>query len=431
MAVTYGPRTRSSSNTTLNNHQLWYRRTNSTGVETKMVDNYLFDSFNSNVMHDVVVENYKSRIAAGDLISNPMDKTDVVENSVLTEGQIIGSQYTYHGTYDHCGSCKTAFGYLGYTSAQLIAISEAKAYYNTKALAKVNSAQHEILVTMGEIKETKEMFFKTLLRLGNFTRIIENCVEKFKKFRRLPQTAKTKAELKAIGAAWTSAMNAWMEVRFGWRPCFYEMQSLYEAMNSVQKKHPKRQTFRSGGSMQIDASDTKYTGTTQKFHFSRKLKSVIKFSAGVLCEQRYGGIPDTWGLTKIPQAIWDLTSLSWAVDYFFNIGNLIASYTPDSLWSKRLGWVTTREHIEQEIKFTKYEQVGYIESWSTYGQYNKVTDVVTRSDASLYGTLIFRPRMNWAKYIDLVGVTYPHLTGAIKSLARVASGLIVNKKKNK
>ena len=50
--------------------------------------------------------------------------------------------------------------------------------------------------------------------------------------------------------------------------------------------------------------------------FDRTASVTVDVRAGVLSEILRNGIKEVWGLTNLPQAIWDLTTLSFVLDWF-------------------------------------------------------------------------------------------------------------------
>jgi hypothetical protein len=347
----------------------------------------------STIMHDVVTENFKSRVAKGEIINNPMDRT--VENVYQF---IPNYRRDFSSGWYNLGQRPDLNLYAPFLeSSEDFATQREIAV--TKAFSKVDSSIASIPVTLGELRETKEMLVKALISLRNFNKVLKVYRDKLKYA--LDKRGRTAFVADEI-------LNGWMQVRFGWLPFVGDVKNLHCAMTAL-PNYQNRQTFRAGETFVDQAQDiypVSLNSGSMTFDVNRTVYRVTNISAGVLCSQRYGGIPDTYGLTKFPSVLWELTRLSWAVDYFFNVGDVIASFTPDSLWSPLTSWVTQRDRVTCENYITNVYvgpplfTGGYINNGRILKKYTKVQRFPSPGRSGIN----FRPRINWARYIDLVGV---------------------------
>lgn len=225
----------------------------------------------------------------------------------------------------------------------------------TKCMARVKSEEIQLLATIGESKETIHMLTsacKTLLKLNKALRVYAKTLVRAAR-------AKKRSLIKKL---YLDAENCWMQVRMGWRPFAGEVGNLYAACNNHREQRWRsRFTAKALGSK--SASTTYYNNRNNGIGVNCTIASSIgcEFSvrAGCIAEARDGGFPDTFGLTKIPQTIWELTTLSWAVDYFFNIGDAIAAHIPDPYWKPLVTWTTVNR---------SYEAINLVRN-ATYGYY--------------------------------------------------------------
>ena len=347
----------------------------------------------SNVMNDVVTENFKQRIRNGEIINNPCEIVDtgkLYRNTTYSWGTDTRNYY-----FDLSGN----IGYLE-SIPDLPVDADIQNAINlavTSARAKVSSAEILIGATLGELKETKDMFISAAVRLRHAGTLIHRYFDIIMDPR--------KNHWDKAGRLIGTARDAWMEMRFGWRPFAGEAQDFYRALRSLEQ-HPERQTFRAGQDVVWQGADSTsiylYPGTS--WLFDRTTYATHKIRAGVLCEQRYGGVPDTWGITKIPSTIWELTRLSWAVDYFLNIGDLIAAYTPDSLWTPMASWLTTKSKVVSVVQTTGVTTAG----WSLYstGPSRETTTITYTRSPDPTPQIAYRSIVgDTAKLIDIAALT--------------------------
>lgn len=410
-------------------------------------------------MTDVIVENYYARSRAGEIFINPMT-SELSEQEVLPGmGPLYFKRWPEFPAYFMYGS--PVEGYLDEPDVYKTKLASAIKQASTQAMSRVSSEEMLLLATIGELKESKEMLLNAAKRLLDLRKPLKNLLSLFKKrepltwkeiqrfmmddyiekfdaskaslreikyfekvyqrklLRELRQNEKFKEFLKRKRIARLKAIeNAWMEVRMGWRPFFGEIQNLIKAINSS-KEFPERKTFR-GKAQPIEYTyrDTKSRGDRGSWYVEeeRTFSATAHVKSGVLTRMRTGGWPDTYGLTKIPQTIWELTTLSWAVDYFFNIGEVIAAYVPDTLWEVLGAWTTVEETIVQIVANVQISHPDYISGFKS-GTKVRTVKRKKRIPGSSIG-VTFRPRMNVAKYIDIMAVSRQKLTPLIKSLMK-------------
>lgn len=405
-----GPRTRASS--VSRNVAGYSRKYNlATGVEVYNTPLETVYWTKSNHMEDVVVERYKERSAAGEVFNNPCLKidTEVYYNlgiRIVTQPASWHTRYVYEGVnardryIDEIPDL-----YVSSEDTVQTAITAAA----TRAMAKVSSEAMLLGATLGELRGTKEMLLTAFARLRHLGTLLKTYRDVFQDIRHGPLWKTKKGYL--------MLENAWMEVRMGWRPFLGEVKTLYYAMNAL-ANFPERQTFRAKESFTLSDADT-YTLTRgqETFVYDRTYYGKFTVSAGVLAEQRYGGVPDTFGLTKFPQTVYELTRLSWCLDYFLNVGDLIAAYTPDSLWTPMISWVRIQSRETQTATFKSYYQEGYTYSGSLLRR-TTVTDTYDRRPSPPIG-LTFLPKLSWAKYIDSAIVARQQIQKTLRLLKGV------------
>lgn len=260
------------------------------------------------------------------------------------------------------------------------------------------------------------MLIKTLFRIKN----ISNTMRKFGRFIRYGSTKNLSQPLSKRERYYNyykGLENFWMEMRMGWRPFLYECSQLHSAI-TARKEHPARQTFRGKTVKTFINADTIRSDEARVCEFARSYTNSVTVRAGTICQQRTFGFPDTFGLTKIPQAIWELTKLSWAVDYFFNVGNAIAAYVPDTLWEPLASWYVVQQDISKTIKMVN----SYQKDGTFYPAYSGGLSTVTERKVErvpwAYLGIAYFPKLNVSKYLDLVAIARQHFSKSLNFLKR-------------
>lgn len=308
---------------------------------------------------DSVIPNYKKRRAAGETFCNDfLDASVDAEYTATTytaTGLIGSATNLYSGSkahwYPNWGADKlvatpnTFFG-----AQQLIAPDEGdlRAEAVTKAYSRVDVSELDILASLGEMPETVEWFKDVLRRLINI-------IASYKKKQYLamfkPSKPLTKAKLYKKGKkVATGTEDAWMEARYAIRPLVMEVKDYLEALDSKIEK-AIRKTARSSF---IDlTSQESVSPSTRSFfggYIRRRTTNTRSIRAGVL----YAIQPDKmgwWshlGLDAPVSAIWAVTTLSFVFDWFFNVGQWIASWEPRVGLTPLQSWAV--ETLTQEIE---------------------------------------------------------------------------------
>lgn len=367
-------------------------------------------------MYDYVYDNFYSRQAAGEIMCSAMNKQRVVTEAVLTPGTI--------NSLNGCTKIDFLVNYIRERNISHIGpppnfandLDAMAKTASTQSVANVTSEEINILVTIGELNETKEMLIKTLLRVKN----ISNTMREFGHFIRYGSTKNLKRPLSARERTYNyykGLENFWMEMRMGWRPFLFECGNLHSAI-TAHKEFPSRQTFRGKTSKIFENADTVRSDQARVCDFARSYTNKVTVRAGTIAQQRTFGFPDTYGLTKLPQAIWELTKLSWAADYFFNVGSAIAAYVPDTLWEPLASWYVIRQDISRTVKMVNsYQKDGSFYPAFSGGLSIYTENKVERVPCAYLGIAYF-PKLNVSKYLDLVAIARQHFSKSLNFLKR-------------
>lgn len=363
-------------------------------------------------MTDFVTENFHSLVKQGKIVNNTMTSSRVRVDNVLTSGTVwsIDGCTKLDVMGDYARGCGVL--YLSAPTGMSSDIDSMAKTASTKSVANVSSAEINLPAIIGELTETKEMLAKTLRSVWRLGDTLEH-------FGRLIRYGSSKNLKKPLTKReryknyYLALENFWMELRMGWRPFIYQCVELHN-MVQKQKTYPPRQTFRGKTTREFSHSDYKTVKGARTYVFKRTYSNTVTVRAGTMAQKRAFGFPDTYGLTKLPQAIWELTTLSWAVDYFFNVGDAIAAYVPDTLWEPLCSWYTIQQHIIQTIELERSFQTDGTFAPDLRGGLRVRSEVKKERHPCAYLGISFFPKMNFAKYIDILGVTRQHFNKSLK-----------------
>lgn len=411
MTVTYGPRHRELKYAKRDSSLAWYH-TDSAGNTTKQHNCPIDWQEHAETMDDVVVENFYARREAGELMNNPMHRVVTDTHRTMWGGKLPVKNENRFFSGFHPSPLLTV-PFCGPPSGRDAKVLDAITYASTKALGKVTSEDTQALVTLGELRETKHMLKNTLAHVVHWNGALKYYRDRLYDLRN--------SAWKKAGIVYQHAENAWMQVRMGWRPLIGEIENTAKAFQALPNVE-ERQTFRGFETLSFTNADNyEQNCGFANVSVQRTYYETVEVRAGVLASLRYGGVPDTWGVTKIPQTIWELTTLSWCVDYFYNVADTIAAYTPDSLWTPRIRWCTTKSR-----KVLENSHQG-ISAYHPYGdattqQNARVTRIIVDKSRIVSPPvgLVRKPNsLEFAELIDTCAVARQKTTSLISSIAGI------------
>jgi hypothetical protein len=310
-------------------------------------------------MVDVVTPNFHRLVAEGRIINNPMAKQTITMTSTPARLHREGIQKSSglptvqeHGFVGNgLGGSATPL-----LNVNMIALNSALLPYEDEASVAVSSAwanvdESEImaLASLGEMPETVRWIASILRR----------AIRILSAFKAKNLTRQT---LKALGKPCDTFSDLWLECRYAIRPLVFEMHQAVSALQS-QIANGSRNTARGFHRVEDVSSSSAISGSCSDICWT-EIDTVSRHSnyrAGVLytIDSDVNGIMSVWGLDKPLETIWELTPFSFIIDWFFNIGDIIASWSYNPSLHARASWIT------EEHKFTyKRELVDGVSSSS-------------------------------------------------------------------
>lgn len=314
-----------------------------TGKKTAVVkqweDKVLY--LDSEEMTDVIVPQFHTRMNEGEIIMNPMTQTKIKD--VLSPGYVSFSA-SMDGTtdpekvkIDYRSSYRGPivlphYGDSGYTSAfEIGRVSESMqdlALQRAYAAAKTGSVQG--LVTLVELPKSVRL----LKTLGKRLLAVKNLkyVDLYRRgiihaYRKNPKQLSTD-----VRALVRKASRQWLEYRYGIRQLLFDWEDMCTILANMADK-PAHTVFRGfeSGTLSSYVKPTWTASLITGTKLQRDLTHATQFeaSAGVVVSDnnRYN-LPHDAGLTQVLPTMWELSRLSFVVDWFIDIGTWIAAWQP-------------------------------------------------------------------------------------------------------
>lgn len=230
-----------------------------------------------------------------------------------------------------------------------------------QAIARASAGLMSLPVTVGEARETFRMVLNCFTRFKDFWLI---SIEEYRRLQRR-QDRRHSTALRAAGAMtddtldWVSQW--WLSVRYGWRPFLAEMQTYYEHWNAVVSENSRQNGTAIVGLPDVTRTEDRLSDNgVWRTHHALKLQATTTCRGFALCGVNSPTIAK-FGLNPA-MAAWELVTLSFMIDWFFDFGSLLATYTvPFSGYSLLSSGATVRQTITYEVSEIR-EFYGY--SWA-------------------------------------------------------------------
>lgn len=304
-------------------------------------------------MFDYEISNFKSRIKRGEIFNNPMSK--VIHE--YESSQFFRSieyyrwvRYNYQDfSWKHGLRLEGIYGadhYLGYPhfastwtlDEPLVNEEHYRQLAVTQAYANIDTSAVQSLVTAGEFRESVDFIFsagKRMLRI-------------YRNLRRL--------KLKGLRREIThkELSKRYLEYRYALRPMISEINGYFQTLVSTSRS--VRQTYRDCQKVIFSDETDEFVLLNNSYGKTYARESItVEFvaRAGVLCSVDLDRL-DRWGFTKGIDTAWELAPFSFIADWFFNIGQTIASFTPELGVNELASWCSVAKVVTREKRVTRF-----------------------------------------------------------------------------
>lgn len=274
-----------------------------------------------------------------------------------------------------------------------------------KAKGKLLSADLGLGETVGEYRETIKMLKKPLGDLFTFLwsdrarnwRLLLALLRKDRRdVSRL--TGRT-----ALASADTMA-STWLELRYGLRPLVLLVQDVVDKVNEKREAVWDPDKIRSSRSTLIfnenHGYDASYSLGSMYVKAHVEVKDVIKVSSSwQFRQERDQSLVDQLGLTPrfLPETLWELTRLSFVVDWIFSIGDWLATLR----WNPSVNILGNTVSVKVVRTYTIH---GFDYGRNETGYAHRGSEAVVKEehiDRFVDVDLSYKPHFTWLRVMDL------------------------------
>lgn len=292
-----------------------------------------------------------------------------------------------------------------------------------KAMAKVGESDLQLAVELGELRETVAMIRSPLKNLRQFF-IADRSRNLGVLKRLLGKTSSFRNDDKRLGlTAGTTAASTWLEFRYGIRPLIKSLQDIIEYIedkvatildsSKLLRKASKREwsetktivvpgLFMAVGSLRHFVTIQDDYRVISKVYYKSALERTVSDELGL-------------SLKYLPETIWELTRLSFVVDWLFSVGPWLGSLRVKPGVSI-LGNTTSRKLIRTITVKTQYN-VNTTGKWFDVGEGSCKLKFYHRTiNADVPATPLFLAlsRMDYLKSLDAAALILQPLLQNIK-----------------
>lgn len=292
--------------------------------------------YEQQTVRDYVSADFKRRIAAGAIINNPFQSEKVVEEypqPVDVDHEMVKSTSLACSPSGSVKNKRWLHGPVTPVAPAIIGLASMDAVRQkvidlavTQAHASIDISSMLALASVAENRKTVE----------SLCDISRRAVSVFRNVRKL----NFRALRKQISPRELS--DRYMEARYALRPMAYDAYGIYSYTKS--ERENIRKTFRGYASDSFSASDnvTNAPFWSYTLKWARRCDYQVTARAGVLCDVNITSL-GLAGVDQIAETAWELVPFSFIADWFANIGDTIAAWTPNLGVRQRASWVTVRE----------------------------------------------------------------------------------------
>lgn len=374
---------------------------------TNDLNNQTVPASQEKVFTDVLVPGFYRRRSRGEIFNNPMTSSCVTWKRVPMDWVYCALQgMPYNGTIHTTGGYKQE----GTFPAELLlgtaflpaSLPEMKQRVQdlaiTSAWAKAHETDVDALVMLAEGQETVRSFVSIAYRVIRTLRALRRWDVNWIKRQLTPK----------------ELADRWMEGRYVVRPTVCDIYGCVNALKRVRMTKPMRKTYRSGASDSSSASSAdilvnEFPGNW-KLYGNKQTLCTVTARSGILAAIEEISEATIWGLNQPLSTLWELIPYSFVVDWFFNVGKTLASWSPMFGARALASWVVVTSTTVATISTSRLENTALpVVCWysnycsATNGFVHKTEVVKERiADPSRPVLPTFNVRLNAAKLLDLV-----------------------------
>lgn len=364
-------------------------------------------------MWDVVTKRFHERRNRGEVFFSPMvfnkiDSTYVPYYQTYRAqngdgGTLFGGQWIFDLPINLVNSSPLVLSDKEAVDAVFADFESIREASISKAWANVDQSEILGLASLGELPETIHWITSVFKRMYSAFKIFKNkkallSVRRFAKGMTKKKFANLSAEI-------------WLELRYAIRPMVFE---IAQAIAALQKAIVTKGRFTArgyGSKVILDRSAVDLLNDHVTHHMQKVDSAKYTARAGVLYTilDDLNGLLAHWGLDQPLEAAYELMPFSFILDWVFNVGDVISSWSVNASLGVLGSWV--KEELVRVIDVSHFysEEHSYYTFYSIDDLdlgYTKQVQSISRRIISPDRPLLpsFKLKLNTAKIIDLVTI---------------------------
>lgn len=320
---------------------------------------YLGMSVPGMIMNDTDTPDFAARMRNGEVIMNDMrqESSDLPAYPAI---EIVNTQQKvgYTMVKQYCFSPDKLFGSVLFHELPPETNIWLDAEFDmlvTRLHAKVNESSANLLVSAAELHKSVRSIHRVYTTIWKLLKGLRNV-------RRL----RLRGSITAAQAA-----DAYLEIRYGLRPMYYEVMGIIEAINKIGTNKRSRLFVESNGPEPIWSESGTLRGSSSSYanaewYYNYESCTQWTMSAGAILELHTpkNGLIDVTGLSDIVEAGWELVPFSFVVDWFLNTGKLFSSLDVPAGMDILGTWATVEETATRRIHLESFTAIGDINAYS-------------------------------------------------------------------
>lgn len=255
----------------------------------------------------------------------------------------------------------------------------------TSLVAESNAGAIDLYTSLAEAKETVSWIFS----------LLRDAISQYRRTRRhITSLMRGKRTTENAAGLQSEVNNRWLEYRYAVTPLAYQIE---DALQYLQSFFTPYQTFRDGRAKTINIETTDWVSTPFKVVDRCFVKH--KYRAGVW-DHNLG--------TSLAVTAWETIPLSFVIDWFLNIGDLLSALSTPSSVAQRAAQYSRQIPLGTEIVFRHkhYEGASVV---FTGGYYNAIPfDPLLRVGVNI------ELNMTWMRWLDAFALSWNMLRSNVK-----------------
>lgn len=350
---------------------------------------------------DVVTPNFLKRSKNGEIINNSLYH----EKEMWTSNVPTIDSYNYYMDSHGCkvggslqgpyapeiflGSARSCIHYLSKPDINTSRLSDIAI---TEAYSRIDFSEAALLATLGELPETVRGLVSIFKRAYKILKAIRKHDMRFLLSQISPK----------------ELADRYMEYRYGIRPLIYDVSDILSAYNHTGLPFD-RYSFRGKASAFAESGPVEfnyYSNSEFVYKAYSQVKREVTARAGCITQLHSLSKANVWGLDQPIETLWERLPYSFVVDWFFNVGKTISSFTPEAGCEILASFVTMEDVTSWSIAgghVTNVPNTIYTHKGTTYAPvYGKVHRIKTRTpNPSRPIVPSFQVRLDCFKLLDL------------------------------